>query len=100
MLAINGRFLIPIFINFSTPITSPVEVVRKRWNFLHQQFRRQPYVCLQFPSLNICGVEGCEEDKLVFAVGLRAVDDVGNRDATVDRIHEHVKLVQNPENII
>ena len=46
---------------------------------------------------NVVRVEGGEEDELVLPVITGVVDDVLKGDATVDSIHEHVKLIQNPE---
>ena len=48
------------------------------------------------PDSNIAGVEGGEEDELVLPVVPGIVDDVGEGDPPVDRVHEHIELVQNP----
>jgi hypothetical protein len=45
---------------------------------------------------DVAGVEGGEEHKLVLPVLPGVADDAVQRDPSVHRVHEHVKLVQNP----
>jgi hypothetical protein len=45
---------------------------------------------------DVAGVEGGEEHELVLPVLPGVADDAVQRDPSVHRIHEHIKLVQNP----
>ena len=64
-----------------------------------------PLVRLQFgkfdnldvlPDGDVGGVEWGEEDELALPVLSSIVDDVSERHPPIHRVHEHIKLVQNP----